>query len=63
MLDLRKKIEAMRPGSEERKMAAREWKRLKRIPAGNVENGIVRTYVCIAIFPYHQTQESPPSPA
>lgn len=43
--DLRKKIEAMTPNSEERKMAAREWKRLKRIPAGSVENGVIRNYV------------------
>lgn len=48
LLDLRKKIETMRPGSEERKMAAREWKRLRRIPAGSVENGVIRTYVCIS---------------
>lgn len=44
--ELRKKVETMRPGSEERKMAAREWKRLKRIPSGSVENGVIRTYVC-----------------
>lgn len=44
-LELRKKIELMAPGSEERKMAAREWKRLKRIPAGSVENGVIRNYV------------------
>lgn len=43
--ELRQKIEAMAAGSEERKMAAREWKRLKRIPAGSVENGVVRNYV------------------
>jgi ATP-dependent Lon protease len=52
LVDLRKKIETMRPGSEERKMAAREWKRLKRIPAGSVENGVIRTYVCIPILEY-----------
>lgn len=45
LADLRKKIEAMAPNSEERKMAAREWKRLKRIPAGSVENGVIRNYV------------------
>lgn len=44
-LELRKKIELMAHGSEERKMAAREWKRLKRIPAGSVENGVIRNYV------------------
>lgn len=46
MMHLRKKIEAMEPGSEERKMGVREWKRLKRIPQGSVENGVIRTYVC-----------------
>lgn len=42
---IRNKIEAMAPNSEERKMAVREWKRLKRIPAGSVENGVIRSYV------------------
>ncbi|TRM56274.1 Lon protease C-terminal proteolytic domain-containing protein [Schizophyllum amplum] len=45
MSDLKRKIEAMLPGSEERKMGAREWKRLKRIPQGSVENGVVRSYL------------------
>ncbi|PPR02300.1 hypothetical protein CVT24_011638 [Panaeolus cyanescens] len=40
MADLKRKIEAMEPGSEERKMGVREWRRLKRIPAGSVENGL-----------------------
>lgn len=43
--DLKKKIEMMAVGSEERKMGAREWKRLKRIPPGSVENGVIRNYV------------------
>lgn len=43
--DMKKTIEAMTPGSEERKMAAREFKRLKRIPQGSVENGVIRSYV------------------
>lgn len=51
LADLRKKIEAMRAGSEERKMASREWKRLKRIPAGSVENGVIRSYVCYYFVP------------
>jgi ATP-dependent Lon protease len=50
MADLRKKIEAMEQGSEERKMSVREWRRLKRIPQGSVEHGVIRTYVCL--FPY-----------
>ena len=45
MADLKKKIEAMAHGSEERKMGVREWRRLKRIPAGSVENGVIRSYV------------------
>ncbi len=46
LTDMKKKIEAMNPGSEERRMAAREFKRLKRIPQGSVENGVIRSYVC-----------------
>ncbi|KZT37119.1 ATP-dependent protease La [Sistotremastrum suecicum HHB10207 ss-3] len=45
MADLKKKIEAMREGSEERKMGTREWRRLKRIPQGSVENGVIRSYL------------------
>jgi ATP-dependent Lon protease len=45
MADLKKKIEAMEHGSEERKMGVREWRRLKRIPQGSVENGVIRTYL------------------
>lgn len=45
LADLKKRIEAMEPGSEERKMGVREWRRLKRIPQGSVENGVIRSYV------------------
>jgi ATP-dependent Lon protease len=45
MADLKRKIEAMAHGSEERKMGVREWRRLRRIPAGSVENGVIRSYV------------------
>lgn len=45
MADLKRRIEAMEPGSEERKMGVREWRRLKRIPQGSVENGVIRSYV------------------
>lgn len=51
MADLRKRIEAMEVGSEERKMGVREWRRLKRIPQGSVENGVIRTYVGFRILP------------
>jgi len=50
LADLRRKIEAMEPGSEERKMGVREWRRLKRIPAGSVENGVIRSYVSPHLF-------------
>ena len=46
MADIRTKIEAMAKDSEERKMAVREWRRLKRIPQGSVEHGVIRSYVC-----------------
>ena len=45
MAELKEKIEAMEKDSEERKMAAREYQRLKRIPATSVEHGVIRTYV------------------
>ena len=31
--------------TEERKVAVREWRRLKRIPQGSVEQGVIRNYV------------------
>ena len=43
--DIKRKIEAMAKGSEERKIAVREWRRLQRIPAGSVEHGVIRSYV------------------
>ena len=45
LADLKAKIEALPPGSEVRRMGVKEWRRLKRIPAGSVENGVVRTYL------------------
>lgn len=51
MAELKKKIEVMEKDSEERKMAAREYQRLKRIPATSVEHGVVRTYVSLANWP------------
>lgn len=50
MAELKKRIEAMAPGSEERKMGVREWRRLKRIPQASVENGVIRTYASISRF-------------
>jgi hypothetical protein len=51
LADLKRRIEAMAIGSEERKMGVREWRRLKRIPQGSVENGVIRTYVRLFLFP------------
>ncbi|EIW76777.1 ATP-dependent protease La [Coniophora puteana RWD-64-598 SS2] len=45
LAELKRKIEAMELGSEERKVGVREWRRLKRIPQGSVENGVIRTYL------------------
>ena len=45
LAEIRSKIEAMAKDSEERKMAVREWKRLKRTPTGSVEQGVIRNYV------------------
>ncbi|KAG6899475.1 hypothetical protein C0993_009949 [Termitomyces sp. T159_Od127] len=45
MADLKRRIEAMEVGSEERKMGVREWRRLKRIPQGSVEHGVIRSYL------------------
>ena len=53
--DIRSKIEAMAKDSEERKMAVREWRRLKRIPQGSVEHGVIRNYVrsLLLVTPTH----------
>ncbi|KAG0702146.1 Lon protease C-terminal proteolytic domain-containing protein [Suillus ampliporus] len=45
LADLRRKIEALEVGTEERKVGVREWRRLKRIPQGSVENGVIRSYL------------------
>jgi ATP-dependent Lon protease len=50
MAELKRKIEAMGPGSEERKMGVREWKRLKRIPQGSVKHSVIRSYVCYSLL-------------
>ncbi|KNZ81783.1 Lon protease like protein 2, peroxisomal [Termitomyces sp. J132] len=48
MADLKRRIEAMAVGSEERKMGVRERRRLERIPQGSVEHGVIRSYVRIS---------------
>ncbi|PCH43054.1 ATP-dependent protease La [Wolfiporia cocos MD-104 SS10] len=45
MAEMRSKIEAMAKDSEERKMAVREWRRLKRTPSTSVESGVIRNYL------------------
>ena len=58
MAELKRKIESMGPGSDERKMGVREWKRLKRIPQGSVEHSVIRSYVCsysLLLFPLSDT--------
>ncbi|KZT64831.1 ATP-dependent protease La [Daedalea quercina L-15889] len=45
MQDIRVKIEAMAKDSEERKMAVREWRRLRRTPATGIEHGVIRNYL------------------
>ena len=45
MGDVKKKIEAMEVGSEERRVGVAEWRRLRRIPQQSAEYGVVRTYV------------------
>ncbi|VDC00890.1 unnamed protein product [Peniophora sp. CBMAI 1063] len=45
MNELRKKIELLAAGTEERKVAVAEWKRLKKIPSASAEWGVVRGYI------------------
>lgn len=53
LMDIRRKLEAMTPGSEERKAGVREWRRLKRLlgaggaggGGGSIEGGVIRGWV------------------
>jgi ATP-dependent Lon protease len=47
LAQLRSGIERLEKGSEERKTAVREWRKMKRIPAGSgsAELGVIRGYV------------------
>lgn len=45
MANVKRKIEAMEVGSEERRVGVNEWRRLKRIPQQSAEYGVVRNYV------------------
>lgn len=45
LAEIKRRFEAMLVGSEERKMADREWRRLKRIPQQSAEHGVIHNYV------------------
>lgn len=50
----------MEQGSEERKMGVREWRRLKRIPQGSVENGVIQSYLeWLTALPWPSTSDDP----
>jgi ATP-dependent Lon protease len=53
LAELKRKIEAMAQGSEERKTGVAEYKRLKRIPQGSAENGVIRNYVSPHYYLFH----------
>ncbi|KAI0092261.1 Lon protease C-terminal proteolytic domain-containing protein [Irpex rosettiformis] len=62
LADVKVKIEAMAKDSEERKMAVREWKRLKRIPQGSVEYGVIRNYLeWLVAIPWPGSSTTAPS--
>ncbi|PSR70447.1 hypothetical protein PHLCEN_2v13698 [Hermanssonia centrifuga] len=64
MTDIKSKIEAMAKDSEERKMAVREWRRLKRIPQGSVEHGVIRNYLeWLTAIPWTGSSTTTPSTA
>jgi len=46
MANLKEEIEAMRPGTEERKTGIREWRRLKRTLQRSDANGVIKSHVC-----------------
>jgi len=50
MANLKEEIEAMRPGTEERKTGIREWRRLKRTLQRSNENGVIKSHICPFIF-------------
>jgi ATP-dependent Lon protease len=50
LAEIKQKIEAMEQGSEVRKAAVREWRRLKRGPPGSAEQGVLRTYVSAFLY-------------
>lgn len=45
LADMKRKIASLAKGSEERTIAIREFRRLRKIPAGSVETSVVRNYL------------------
>ncbi|KAA1475792.1 ATP-dependent protease La [Dentipellis sp. KUC8613] len=45
LAEVKRRIEAMEHGSEERRVGVAEWRRLKRIPQQSAEYGVVRSYL------------------
>ncbi|KAJ3752570.1 ATP-dependent protease La [Lentinula raphanica] len=70
LMDIRRKLEAMEPGSEERKAGVREWRRLKRLTgaggagagAGSVEGGVIRGWLeWFTALPWPSVTQSTPT--
>ncbi|KAJ3818726.1 ATP-dependent protease La [Lentinula raphanica] len=70
LMDIRRKLEAMEPGSEERKAGVREWRRLKRLTgaggagagAGSVEGGVIRGWLeWFTALPWPSITQSTPT--
>ena len=45
LMEIKRRFEQWEAGSEERKMAEREWRRLRRIPPQSAEHGVIQNYV------------------
>ncbi|KAJ4480993.1 ATP-dependent protease La [Lentinula aciculospora] len=70
LMDIRRKLEAMEPGSEERKAGVREWRRLKRLlgaggaggGGGSVEGGVIRGWLeWFTALPWPSVTQSSPA--
>ncbi|KAF8824493.1 hypothetical protein HHX47_DHR8000325 [Lentinula edodes] len=70
LMDIRRKLEAMTPGSEERKAGVREWRRLKRLlgaggaggGGGSVEGGVIRGWLeWFTALPWPSVTQSSPA--
>ncbi|KAJ3994999.1 ATP-dependent protease La [Lentinula boryana] len=72
LMDIRRKLEAMEPGSEERKAGVREWRRLKRLMGaggaggggGSVEGGVIRGWLeWFTALPWPSVMQTSPIPS